>query len=72
MSDTPLLEPGDTCWRVERADRLWVLFDSADYFRTAQRAMLAARQKNMLIGWDFDTGVEFEPGGATIEGPNDL
>lgn len=72
MSDTPLLEPGETCWRIERADSLRVIFDGADFFRTAKRAMLDARQTILMIGWDFDTRIEFEPDGATMEGPNVL
>lgn len=72
MTDTTLLTPGETCWRIEQADRLRVIFDGADYFRALKRAMLAARRTIMMIGWDFDTRIEFEPDGATMEGPNDL
>lgn len=64
--------PGETCWRVEQADRLSVIFDGAAYFRVAKSAMLSARRAIMLIGWDFDTRIEFEPDEVTLEGPNTL
>jgi phosphatidylserine/phosphatidylglycerophosphate/cardiolipin synthase-like enzyme len=72
MPDAPILEPGSTCWRIELAERLRVIFDGAEYFRSAKRAMLNARRTIMMIGWDFDTRIEFEPEGATMEGPNAL
>ncbi|GLK78498.1 phospholipase D-like domain-containing protein [Methylopila turkensis] len=67
-----LLAPGDTCWRIERADRFALIVDAADYYRAAKRAILKARRSVMLIGWDFDSRIELEPHGATIEGPNRL
>lgn len=72
MSDTSLLRPGETCWRIERTDAFRIIVDGADYFRAVKRAMLDARQTIMMIGWDFDTRIEFEPEGETLEGPNDL
>ncbi len=66
------LVPGETCWRIAEADRLKVIVDGADYFRTVKRALLAARRTIMLIGWDFDTRIELEPDQQTIEGPNTL
>lgn len=53
----PLLRPGETCWRVARADRAAVVVDADDYFRVARAAMLAAEQRIMLIGWDFDARI---------------
>lgn len=67
-----LLVPGETCWRIERADRLALIVDAAGYFRAVKAAMLAARHTIMLIGWDFDTRIAFEPQGATVEGPERL
>ncbi len=72
MTERSLLVPGETCWRIERADRMSVIVDGADYFRTIKHAMLNAQQTIMMVGWDFDTRIEFEPGGATVEGPNTL
>jgi phosphatidylserine/phosphatidylglycerophosphate/cardiolipin synthase-like enzyme len=67
-----LLVPGRTCWRTEHADRLAFIVDAADYFRHAKAAMLQARHSILLIGWDFDLRIEFEPEEQTLEGPNGL
>ena len=72
MTDTSFLVPGRTCWRIERADRLAVIVDGSDYFSAAKRAMLRATRRIMMVGWDFDTRIEFEPLGATMEGPNQM
>lgn len=58
---TDLLRLGDTCWRVEPADRLAVLIDAQDYFRTLKYALLQARHQVLLIAWDFDTRIRLEP-----------
>jgi phosphatidylserine/phosphatidylglycerophosphate/cardiolipin synthase-like enzyme len=67
-----LLAPGRTCWRIERADRFAFIVDAADYFRLAKAAMLKADHCIMLLGWDFDTRIKFEPEKQTLEGPNRL
>ncbi|MDR4307085.1 phospholipase [Chelatococcus sambhunathii] len=72
MTDEPFLVPGDTCWRVERAHRFAFIVDAADYYRFAKQAILNARHSVMLIGWDFDSRIELEPEGPTVEGPNKL
>ena len=68
----PLLIPGDTCWRIERTDRLAHVVDAAEYFQVAKAAMLHARKRIMLIGWDFDTRITFESPAPTLPGPNEL
>lgn len=72
MDADPLLVPGDTCWRIERANRFALIVDAEDYYKAVKAAMLNARYSVMLVGWDFDTRIELEPEGATIEGPNKL
>ncbi|WMS44464.1 phospholipase D-like domain-containing protein [Acuticoccus sp. MNP-M23] len=72
MDQKPLLERGQTCWRIEHADRMRVIVDGADFFRAAKAAMLQAQHTIMLIGWDFDTRIKLEPEGATLAGPNTL
>ena len=47
-----------TCWRVERADRMAVIVDAEDYFAVARQALLQARQRIMLVGWDFDARID--------------
>ena len=56
------MQVGTECWRVERADRMAVIVDAEDYFRTARVAMLAAKRRILLIGWDFDARISLEPG----------
>ena len=72
LETSPLLVPDRTCWRVERANRFALIVDAADYFRVAKAAMLRAQHRIMLIGWDFDTRIKFEPDGPTMPGPNRL
>lgn len=72
MDDDRLLTPGQTCWRTVRADRFAAIIDAADYFKHVKAAMLRARHRIMLIGWDFDSRVTFERGEKTLPGPNQL
>jgi phosphatidylserine/phosphatidylglycerophosphate/cardiolipin synthase-like enzyme len=44
-------------WRVEPATQMSVIVDAEDYFRHARSAMLKARRRIMLIGWDFDARI---------------
>lgn len=67
-----LLVPGENCWRIERADRFALIVDAADYFTAVKAAILNARHSVMLIGWDFDTRIELEPGVADQTGPAKL
>ncbi|MEF2550091.1 phospholipase D-like domain-containing protein [Aurantimonas sp. A2-1-M11] len=60
----------DWFWRRERADRMAVIIDAADFFKAAKDAMLQARHSILLIGWDFDARIELEPKGKTLAGPN--
>jgi phospholipase D1/2 len=54
----PLLVPGRTCWRIERADRLALIVDAADYFRLAKAAMLKAQHSIMLrLGFRYPNQV---------------
>src|SRR6201993_3675772 len=48
------------------------IIDAADYFMHVKAAMLRARHRIMLIGWDFDARVPFERGVKTLPGPNRL
>ncbi|WP_420140203.1 phospholipase D-like domain-containing protein, partial [Sphingomonas sp.] len=54
-------------WRTEKAARMRVIVDADDYFRIARDAMMQARRRIMLIGWDFDARIRLirdghEPG----------
>ncbi|OBK14484.1 phospholipase [Mycobacterium asiaticum] len=72
MPDDRLLVPGQTCWRVARADQFATVVDAADYFMHVKAAMLRAQHRIMLIGWDLDLRMAFERGGKTMPGPNQL
>lgn len=56
-----LLKPGDTCWRIDRADRVSFLVDGADYFAAVKAAMNSAKQSIWLLAWVFDPLTRFEP-----------
>ncbi len=72
MRDDRLLKPGETCWRIAHADQFACIIDAADYFKHAKAAMLRARHRILLIGWDFDARMAFERGAKTLPGPNQL
>jgi phospholipase D1/2 len=67
-----ILRPGENCWRIERANRFAVIVDAQNYFRAVKESILAAEHSVYLIGWDFDTRVEFERGKTILPGPNSL
>lgn len=49
-------------WRYARATRARVIVDAQDYFDLMQQAMLGARRRVLLIGWDFDTRIHLTRG----------
>lgn len=54
--DTELAQ-SRSVWRYARATRAHAVVDAADYFDLMRDAMLATRQRIMMIGWDFDTRI---------------
>lgn len=60
LVDDTSVEPG--VWRYAKADRATVLVDADNYFRHMQQAMLGARERILMIGWDFDTRIHLEHG----------
>jgi phosphatidylserine/phosphatidylglycerophosphate/cardiolipin synthase-like enzyme/uncharacterized membrane protein YdjX (TVP38/TMEM64 family) len=53
----PILAPGRSCWRVERAERRAFLIDGEAYFGRLADALENAREQVLLIGWDFHGGM---------------
>ncbi|AKQ42142.1 phospholipase D/Transphosphatidylase [Aurantiacibacter atlanticus] len=49
-------------WQYAHARRVRVVVDGEDYFDLIQQAMLKARQRILLIGWDFDTRIHLSRG----------
>lgn len=71
-STDALLRPEDNCWRIEHADRFSLIVDADDYFAAAREAMLSAKRRIMLIGWDFDARISLCHPGHQDEAPNKL
>jgi phospholipase D1/2 len=67
-----ILEPGRNCWRVERADRLALIVDAANYFAAAKSAIRQARHAVMLVGWRFDLRIKLEPDRGHAQPPDGL
>lgn len=44
-------------WRREHASRFSVIVDAERYFQAARVALLQARSRIMLVGWDFDARI---------------
>ena len=55
-----LFEPGRNCWRVEKAERATVIVDACDYYRVIRQAMLEAKKRILIIGWDFDPRIKLD------------
>ncbi|WP_179466618.1 phospholipase D-like domain-containing protein [Mycolicibacterium vinylchloridicum] len=70
--DGRLLVPGQTCWRTAVATKFAPVIDGADYLAHVKTAMLHARRRVMIIGWDLDSRMTFEAGESTLAGPNHL
>ena len=64
-----LLRPGETCWRIETADRAAFLVDTQDYFTAVSAALAKAKHSILLLGWGFDPRTRLHPDG--FEGPDD-
>lgn len=72
ISTASFLQSRCTCWRRVHADRFALIVDAADYFAQLKAAMVRARQRVMLIGWDFDTRVRLDPEGEPGAWPDKL
>ena len=63
------LDPGQTCWRIDQADRVAFLVDVQDYFAAVRDVLQSARRSIHLIGWGFDPRTRLQPDG--FERPHD-
>ncbi len=64
-----IFKPGENCWRVEHAHRSAVLIDGENYFRAVRKSLAQAKQRIMLLGWDFDERVEMHDTSEHTDGP---
>jgi phosphatidylserine/phosphatidylglycerophosphate/cardiolipin synthase-like enzyme len=51
------MDEAPNLWRTEQADRFAVIVDAERYFEVARLALLQARKRIMLVGWDFDARI---------------
>ncbi len=54
----PNKSESDSIWCHAKATRAHPVIDAADYFEIIQAAMMNAKHRIMLIGWDFDTRID--------------
>ena len=59
---SPLLQSGQTCWRIEAAEQAAFLIDGEAYFQTFRDVALLATRSIYIAGWDLDTQVELVRG----------
>ena len=64
-----VLEPGDSCWRTERARRVSFLVDNEPYYAALGSALRSAKRSIHILGWAFDPRTRLAPDGR--EGPDD-
>lgn len=57
----PIVVAGRNCWRIERADKARMIVDAADYYALLERLMAEAKERILLIGWDFDPRIALKP-----------
>ena len=69
MEIDPDTSESDSIWRTDAATRAHIVIDAAAYFEAVREAMLNARQRIMLIGWDFDTRIDIGRGDFVKGGP---
>lgn len=48
-----ILRPGENVWCIEEAARAAVLIDAAAYFGAVRAALLKARRRVFIVGWDI-------------------
>jgi phosphatidylserine/phosphatidylglycerophosphate/cardiolipin synthase-like enzyme len=71
--EADLFYPGETCWRVETADRVAMLVDSGTYFTAALSALRRAKRSILLLGWGFDPRTRLRPDPSGEEhGPDEI
>ena len=55
-----LFRPGKNVWRVEHAAQAALIVDACDYYRVIRQAMIEARHRILIIGWDFDPRIALD------------
>ena len=55
-----VIDSGRTVWKAAHADRASFIIDACDYYRTIRQAMLEAKQRILIVGWDFDPRIKLD------------
>lgn len=69
------LEPGDNCWRVEKAPRVGLCVDGECYFGMLRQSLIAAQRFIAIAAWDIHSRLELvrpDPGDGWPTGLGDL
>lgn len=64
MNDAPICQPGRNCWRLERAHRAAFLIDGANYYAAFREAVLQARHRIFILGWDIESNLRLTRDGG--------
>lgn len=67
-----ILLPGNSCWRIEHANRVAFLVDGEAYFHAFREAAKLAQRSILIAGWDVDSRFELERDGVNDGLPTKL
>jgi phosphatidylserine/phosphatidylglycerophosphate/cardiolipin synthase-like enzyme/uncharacterized membrane protein YdjX (TVP38/TMEM64 family) len=67
-----IVRAGHNCWRVEKAHRVEVIIDGERYFQALREAILGARQRVMILGWDIHSRLRLVRNGEEDGYPTEL
>jgi phosphatidylserine/phosphatidylglycerophosphate/cardiolipin synthase-like enzyme len=62
-----IVQPGQNCWRVARADRFYCIQDAADHFSLVRQAILQARDTVFILGWDIQATLNLLPDPGVVQ-----
>lgn len=57
----PIVVPGRNCWKIAPARSAAVVVDAANYYHLIHEVMSKAKERILILGWDFDTRISLEP-----------
>ena len=69
---TSIFKPMHNSWKVAKAERAAVLIDGENYFRAVRSSMAQARQRVVLLGWDFDARIKMYDTQNDTDGPLEI
>lgn len=64
--------PTHNCWKVAQAERATILIDGENYFRAVRSSMARAKQRIVLLGWDFDARIKMYDTVNSVDGPIEI